>query len=242
MSLNKTQLNKLNKEELVKLASSLQEERDQTLKSISSKLEKALAQISVLNVTIAELKEKNNELESTLKVSTMVSSNLENRLINIERDIHLQEQYSRRECLEIVGIPAEIADKDLESKVCDVMKEIGVDLSGSDIQACHRLRKKDRTIIKFTNRKKCIKILKNRTKLKGFNRGLHNFPATTKIYVNESLCPYYRGLWGRCKSLLIDKKIYSFWTFNGILKLKINENDEAIQITHDVDLCELFSD
>ena len=131
MSLNKTQLNKLNKEELVKLA-----------KSISSKLEKALAQISVLNVTIAELKEKNNELESTLKVSTMVSSNLENRLINIERDIHLQEQYSRRECLEIVGIPAEIADKDLESKVCDVMKEIGVDLSGSDIQACHRLRKK----------------------------------------------------------------------------------------------------
>ena len=42
----------------------------------------------------------------------------------------------------------------------------------------------------------------------------------SRIYINESLCPYYHGLWGKCKGLWQDKVIASFYTINGICELK----------------------
>ena len=72
--------------------------------------------------------------------------------------------------------------------MCDVFQEIGVDIFDRDIQACHRLKDKDRVIVKFTDRKDCLRILRVKRQLKGLD------PAGTKIFVNESLCPYYRGI------------------------------------------------
>ena len=62
--------------------------------------------------------------------------------------------------MEVVGIPMFIRDNVLEQKVCDVFQEIGVDICDRDIQACHCLKDKDRTIVKFTNRKDCLQILR----------------------------------------------------------------------------------
>ena len=156
--------------------------------------------------------------------------------------LHIQEQYSRRECLEIVGIPQDISDDALEDKVCQILTKIGVILESDDIQACHRLRKKDRTIIKLSNRKKCLSILVNRKKLKDLDRPALNFSRSTKIFVNESLCPYYRGVWGKCKGLLDDGLIHSLWTYNGCVKIKVGESDSAFSVTYDTDLYGLFPD
>ena len=45
-----------------------------------------------------------------------------------------------------------VAPKDLENFVLRLLQEIDVDLDKSQIVACHRLGKKDRTIVKFLNR------------------------------------------------------------------------------------------
>ena len=45
-----------------------------------------------------------------------------------------------------------VAPKDLENFVQRLLQEIDVDLDKSQIVACHRLGKKDRTIVKFLNR------------------------------------------------------------------------------------------
>ena len=59
-------------------------------------------------------------------------------------------QYSRRECVEVVGLPSSIEDKDLEPTVCRVLQHIGVGIKGEGIEACHRLNKKsDRTSLSF---------------------------------------------------------------------------------------------
>ena len=60
-----------------------------------------------------------------------------------------------------------VRDNVLEQKVCDVIQEIGVDICDRDIQACHRLKDKDQTIVKFTNRKDCLQILMVKRQLKG---------------------------------------------------------------------------
>jgi len=107
----------------------------------------------------------------------------------------------------------------------------------TDIEDCHRI-KGDRTIIKFSSRRKVKEVFSNKNKLKNVSNNDLGFPEG-KIYINDSLCPYYRGLWGKCKQSLIDKKIYSFWTSNGTLRVKINQMSTPRVITHDVDLSSL---
>ena len=60
-----------------------------------------------------------------------------------------------------------------------------------------------------------------------------------RVYINESLCPYYKKIWTKCRKLLDAKQILSFWVSNGSIKVKlINENVSVI--THDCDLEKLF--
>ena len=47
-----------------------------------------------------------------------------------------------------------------------MFKEIGVNIDERDIQACHRLREKDRLVVKFVNRKDCTNILRVKKNLK----------------------------------------------------------------------------
>ena len=132
-----------------------------------------------------------------------------------------------------------VRDNVLEQKVCDVLQEIGVDICNRDIQACHRLKAKDRTTVKFTNRKDCLQILRVKRQLKDLDPAVVDLPEGTKIFVNESLCPYYRGIWNKCKKLRDKQKLHQYYTING---LRIEESDQAKIITHMVDLQNLFPD
>ena len=49
-----------------------------------------------------------------------------------------------------------VRDNVLEQKVCDVIQETGVDICDRDIQACHSLKEKVQTIVKFTKKKKIV--------------------------------------------------------------------------------------
>ena len=68
------------------------------------------------------------------------------------------------------------------------------------------------------------------------------FAAGTKIFVNESLCAYYKTLWSKCKKLLRAKRIASFYTIYGVIRIKVREKSIPINITHHVDLVEHFPD
>ena len=71
------------------------------------------------------------------------------KLVDIERQCWENAQYSRRECLEVAGIPASIPQQNLEEKVCQIFEAIGVSVDKNDIYDCHRLRNKEQTIFKF---------------------------------------------------------------------------------------------
>ena len=69
-----------------------------------------------LKIDLNELKTKFWKLESDLHISRNVNDKLSDKLVVLERKCHANDQYSRRECLEISGIPAEVEDKDIEKK------------------------------------------------------------------------------------------------------------------------------
>ena len=49
-------------------------------------------------------------------------------------------------------------------------------------------------------------------------------------------------LWGKCRKLLLNKYIHSFWVTSGTVKLKTVENGRVYAVTHRNDLEELFPD
>ena len=117
-----------------------------------------------------------------------------------------------------------------------------INVNERDIQACHRLREKDRPIVKFVNRKDCTNILRVKKDLKHLDPTKLSFTEGTKIFINESLCPYYRGIWNKCKKLRANQKLHQFYTINGIVRVKLEENGPPKSITHMLDLVNLFPD
>ena len=123
-----------------------------------------------------------------------------------------------------------------------VFRKIGVEINERDVQACHRLKEKERTMAKSVNRKDCFQIHMVKKELKSLDPRELDFPENTKVFINETLCPYYRGIWNKCKKLRAIQKIYQFYTIIGLIGVKLDEIGLSKIITHMVDLNELFPD
>lgn len=78
---------------------------------------------------------------------------------------------------------------------------LGVHVEEKNIQACHRLKNHDRAIIKLINRKDIPKVLYVKKYIRSLEPTEFDFPDGTRIFINESICAYYRGLWNKCKKL-----------------------------------------
>ena len=103
-----------------------------------------------------ELKTKFTKLEVDLNISKYINSKLSDRLINVEWKSFTNEQYSRRECLEISGIPPSVKDNELETKVLSILEEIAAPVDPGLVEDCHRLPSKGKpkkVILKLNCRK-----------------------------------------------------------------------------------------
>ena len=166
-------------------------------------------------------------------------------VIDLEKAVAEQQQYTRRNNIEVVGIPDSINQDLLEEKIIQLAGTMSVTIQSSDIEACHRLKKKrnsngpDTTIVRFVNRKHAEKIhrsKKNLTKesLTEIGLGKH------KIYINNNLCPSYKILMGKASQLFKDKKIFKYWSYNGIINILEKEGQRPRKILHLLDLDQLF--
>ena len=80
-------------------------------------------------------------------------------LVTLERQCWANAQYSRRECLDIVGIPREVSGEVMEDKVLNIFDRIGCSISPDNIKSCHLISKKsDTVIVKFFRRKDCQQV------------------------------------------------------------------------------------
>ena len=105
---------------------------------------------SVNRDLVAELR-KMREGFDQMKSDLSVKKNtlLSKRLQSIEKQCWANAQYSKRDYLEISGIPSSVSGNDLEDVVCKTITKAGVEVSDKDIEDCHRVGKRDTTIVKF---------------------------------------------------------------------------------------------
>ena len=120
-----------------------------------------------------------------------------------------------------------------------IFEKLAVVVDPSNVEDCHWIKPSKgskKVIVKRSRRKDANKIRLLKKGLKGMNL------SSLGININDSLCTYYRMLWGKCRRLLSNKYIHSFWVTNETIKLKTVENGRVYAVTHQNDLMELFPD
>ena len=130
----------------------------------------------------------------------------------------------------------------MKANVSKVFDKFGVHVEEKDVQACHCSKDSDSVIIKLSDRKDSLQVLRIKKDLKSLDPTELDFPEGTRIFINESVCAYYRGLWNKCKKLKGMGKLHVFFVSNGTIKVRILENDWVKRITHTVDLKKMFPD
>ena len=114
------------------------------------------SQISDLSKEVKDTLTHLKKLEADIAVAKIVNDRFVERIVKTEGQCWENAQYSRRDTLEIVVIPGSIDNSVLEETERGIFGKIGVQVDEWDIQACHRLKEKERTIAKFANRKDCL--------------------------------------------------------------------------------------
>ena len=105
--------------------------------NIVSNLDKANKQVVE---KISKLSEVILEFQSELAVSRQVNSIVLNRLTSVACQYWANAQYSRRECLDMTGIPGEVDADVLKEKLLKNFGELGCDIPPERTEACHRIR------------------------------------------------------------------------------------------------------
>ena len=147
------------------------------------------SRMSEVNNEVVEEMRKFNEnfskLQSELSIAKRVNIELIKRIVTLERQCWVNAQYSRKECVEVVGIPHQVDHKHLEARVLSIFQKVDCTIAPEFIDDCHRLGKSnDRTNFKFTCRKDCKKVLQVKKDLKDLTPDDLDFPQGTKIFVN----------------------------------------------------------
>ena len=154
-----------------------------------SKIKTVAACVELLKERDKQLKERDDALAAlTKRIETLETvTSISNRIEKIERDGYSSQQYTRRESVELIGVPDDITDqKKLEEKVVQIFQHAGVKVTTRDFHAIHRLKQKSKIIAKCVNRRDAIAILRAKKKLRELDEGgKKKLGVSGKVYVNE---------------------------------------------------------
>ena len=154
MLLTRAQVDSLSREELIEELLKFSDITDQLI-GLNSRFEDFIKKYDKLN----------SELLIS-KTNSKINSVLLKRVINLERNALNTAQYVRRETIEINPVVQSIPFADLENKVCQALSLTGTTVTPDNLQACHRMRNKEKVIVKFKDRKQRNKVIFSRKELK----------------------------------------------------------------------------
>ena len=102
---------------------------NEKLTNIQSKFDKLASDNEILQSKIIVAEKTTKTLQENL-------NSINSKITELERSVHKPEQYSRRECVEIAGIPHDIPHVNLGGVVIKFLNKIVVNLTKNDLVAC----------------------------------------------------------------------------------------------------------
>ena len=199
--------------DILKDNKSLREE----IAEMKSSIESQRREFSEVKESIASVKRENEALKSELQRPKEKLQEETEESQNLWYHHDELEQYTRKNSLEITGIP-----ESTEEIVIKIAEVLNVDITPGDIEISHKLKRRDKTIIivKFMNHKIKTKLYKERIKLKNIAlTDLYPSYASSvnpeRIYINENLTSRRRRLVGTANGMRKDNLLVSVWAIDG---------------------------
>ena len=171
---------------------------------------------------------------------------LEERLVAFESSTNSLEQYGRRNNIVISGNPVSADINHLEESVTKNLSDIDVKVTSNDIEACHRIGKKNyrinstKTIIGFVNRKHTKKALYNKKKLSQNHKNYSFSTNNNPFFISENLTRMNESLAYQGRKVKRNNLVNACYTRDGIVTIKINDCSKAMNVYHMNDLLDLF--
>ena len=187
-----------------------------------------------------EFIEKFTIISSDLAVAKNCNTILTNKIHQLERNLLHTSQYHRREILGVSPVPSDISNDVLENRICQALSLTGQKVSPNDLQACHRMKRKNYVIVKFKCRKLRNRVLTCRKSLADKSESLKELKLEDKFFISESMCAENHQLSYYCRKLKKAKKLHSTWFFNNSVNVRVIENGEITKIFHIIDLEDLL--
>ena len=186
---------------------------------------------SAINANQRETEKLKTQLTKAKKANDTLRNELNHTRIKLKDQIEKTnkldekcddfEQYSRKNSLEILGVP-EGAYTSTDEVVTRIGAAINVDIKLEDIEISHKLKRKNTkpVIVKFVSHKVKSLLYKARTKLKNVKTS-DVFPSYAfasredqHIFINENLTNYRRELFWKANKMKKDNMITSTWTMD----------------------------
>ena len=148
-----------------------------------------------VNTELSSLRDRFTKMESQLLVTRRVNRNLLEQNHILGRKCAANEWYSGPEWLEMSRFLDSLSNNNLEETILKIFDEAGVTIDSRDIKACHRLNEPaclKKVIIKISKRNDVAKVMNNKNKLKSMKPQNIDLLSSCKIYINESLCKYFK--------------------------------------------------
>ncbi|KAL9957825.1 hypothetical protein ACROYT_G034773 [Oculina patagonica] len=215
-------------------------------KKISSDVLELKATVQKQQSELATLKEAlakaTKERASTKKELAAATEKLDEQQEEIAELYDLQdrlEQYTRKNSLEIHGIP-EVAYTSTEEVVLKLANALEVPVAPQDIEISHKLTTKSgkAIIAKFISHKVKTNLYRARVKLKNIKVS-DLFPGSSyatsarseKIFLNENLTSYRRQIVNRANEKRRDGELLSVWTLDGTIFVKTSPEAKDLTVS-----------
>ena len=161
-----------------------------------------------LNVAKNKLKDQRHETER-----------LENCLDTLE-------QYTRKNSLEIHGIPENLYPS-TQDAVIKVAEALNISIVPSDVDICHKLKRNkgpQPILVKFLSHQTKSKLYRERTKLRNV-KILDIYPSysssvESRIFSHKNLTSYRKEIVAEANRRRCDGTLLSIWTFDGKIYVK----------------------
>ena len=148
-------------------------------------------------------------VSSDLAITTNCNRLLTQRVVQVGRNAVTNAQYHRWELMRVNQVPPLISYEEVELNICKAVSLTDHEVKPDNLQACHRLKKKESVIAKFKCRKLKRRVLVNRKNLRNKLEDLRQLKFSGKYFILESMCHENHQLAYKCRQLKNAGKIYS---------------------------------
>ena len=229
-----TEENETLRKEVSDLKASL-EFNDKELRDVKSSLATAASAYASLQKKLDATNNELNAAKNTLKDQRYETQRLENSLDTLE-------QYTRKNSLEIHGIPENLYPN-TQDAVIKVAEALNVTIVPSEIEICHKLKRNkgpQPILVKFLSHQIKSKLYKERTKLKNVKISdiypSYSSPVESRIFIHENLTSYRKEVVAEANRRRRDGTLLSIWTLDGKIYVKTSPTGSPKKIYYVEDL------